>query len=46
MIAGSISGGLIALVDDADRTAELAINFRILGVILIVDLIWAISYTI
>lgn len=45
-IAGAISGALILLVGDPERTGELAINFRILGIILAIDLIWAISYTI
>lgn len=46
VIAGGISGGLILLVGDPERTGELAINFRVLGIILAIDLIWAISYTI
>ncbi len=44
-IAGGIAGGLILLVDDPDRTGELTFAFRILGVALTVDVLWAIGYT-
>ncbi|GAB2455186.1 hypothetical protein [Xylanimonas ulmi] len=45
-IASAISGGLIWWVDDASRTAELTVNFRIVGLILAIDTLWALSYTI
>ncbi|WP_018179570.1 hypothetical protein [Jongsikchunia kroppenstedtii] len=45
-IASGISGGLIVLVDDTERTRELTTNFRIVGIILVVDVLWAVSYTI
>jgi len=45
-IAGAISGGLILAVGDSSRTAELEVNFRILGIILAADVLWALSYTI
>ncbi|OJX97684.1 hypothetical protein EDD28_1853 [Salana multivorans] len=45
-VAGAIAGGLILLVGDPARTGALAATFRILGLILTIDLLWAISYTI
>ncbi|WP_336641830.1 hypothetical protein [Microbacterium sp. USHLN272] len=44
-IAAAILGGLIAIVAAPDRTAELVGFFRILGIVLAVDVIWAVSYT-
>ncbi|APF34602.1 hypothetical protein [Microbacterium paludicola] len=44
-IAASILGGLIVVVGDADRTSELLGFFPILGVIVGIDLLWAISYS-
>ncbi|MBN8880821.1 MAG: hypothetical protein J0H73_00705 [Salana multivorans] len=44
--AFAIAGGLILLVGDPARTGALAATFRILGLILTIDLLWAISYTI
>ncbi len=45
-IAGGISLGLIVLVGDPARTEELAVNFQILGLIIAIDVLWAVSYTI
>jgi len=45
-IAGAILGGLILLVGDPQRTAALEGFFRILGIIFVADLLWAVSYTI
>ena len=45
LIAGGILGGLVALVDDPVRTAELQGTFPVLGVVLAVEVFWAISYT-
>ena len=44
-IAAAILGGLITIVAAPDRTAELLGFFRILGIVLAVDVIWAVSYT-
>lgn len=44
-IAAGILGGLILVVGDPARTEQLLGFFRILGIIVAVDLIWAISYT-
>lgn len=44
-IAAGILGGLILVVAAPDRTAELLGFFPILGVIVAIDLVWAISYT-
>lgn len=46
LIAGGIIGGLVLVVGDPDRTAELQGTVAVLGVILGIDLLWAISYTI
>ncbi|QIM15367.1 hypothetical protein G7067_01390 [Leucobacter insecticola] len=45
-IAGGVSVLLIWVVGDPARTEELEVNFRILGIILVADLVWAVSYTI
>lgn len=45
-IAAAILGGMIWLVDDAARTTALAGTFRILGIILAIDVVWAVSYTV
>ncbi|WP_311258539.1 hypothetical protein [Microbacterium sp. WCS2018Hpa-9] len=45
-IAAGLLGVLIALVGDAARTAELLGFFPILGVIVAIDLLWAVSYSI
>jgi hypothetical protein len=45
-IASAISGGLIVLVNDSERTHALVTNFQIVGIILVVDFLWAVSYTI
>ncbi|SDQ56752.1 hypothetical protein [Microbacterium sp. cf332] len=44
-IAAAVLGGLILLVDDADRTSELVGFLPILAVIVGIDLLWAVSYT-
>lgn len=46
VIAAAILGGLIAVVGDSERTVELLGLFPILGVIVAIDLIWAVSYTV
>lgn len=46
LIAAGILGGLIALVADPERTAELQGTFALLGLVLGVEVLWAISYTI
>jgi hypothetical protein len=45
-IAAAILGGLILLVGDAERTAELLGFFPILGLIVGIDLLWAVSYSV
>jgi hypothetical protein len=45
LIAAGILGGLIALVADPERTAELQGTFALLGLVLGVEVLWAISYT-
>ncbi|MBT9257679.1 hypothetical protein KMZ30_19065 [Phycicoccus sp. KQZ13P-1] len=45
-IAGVILGLMILLVDDPGRTAALSGYFGILGIFLVVDVLWAVSYTI
>nr|WP_239528515.1 hypothetical protein [Microbacterium esteraromaticum] len=45
-IAAAILGAIILLVDDAERTAALSSYFGILGIVLAIDLIWALSYTV
>lgn len=44
-IAAAILYGLIVLVDDPARTAELAGFFPILGLVVVIDIIWALTYT-
>ncbi|WP_053386213.1 hypothetical protein [Leucobacter japonicus] len=44
-IAAAILGAIIAVVDDAARTAALSGFFRILGIIVVIECIWAVSYT-
>ncbi|GAA3032424.1 hypothetical protein [Microbacterium dextranolyticum] len=46
VIAGGLTWGLIVVANDPVSTAELLVNARILGVILVVDVVWALSYTI
>lgn len=46
LIAGGVLGGLILLVNDPSRTEALAGFFRILGIILAIDVFWAIGYTV
>ncbi|KHK96699.1 membrane protein [Microbacterium mangrovi] len=46
VIAAAILGSIILLVDDAERTAALSNWFGILGVILAIDVLWALSYTV
>lgn len=45
-VAAAILGGLILVVGDAERTSELLGFFPILGLIVVIDLVWAISYSI
>lgn len=45
-IAAIVLGGLIALVGDAERTSELLGFFPVLAVIVGIDLLWAISYSV
>ena len=45
-IAAAILGSIILLVNDAERTAALSGYFGILGIILAIDLVWALSYTV
>ncbi|RLP74580.1 hypothetical protein D9V32_12905 [Mycetocola tolaasinivorans] len=45
-IAAAILGGIILLVNDPERTDALSGFFRILGIVFVVDLLWAVSYTI
>lgn len=44
-IAAGILGGLVLVVAARDQTAELLGFFPILGVIVGIDLVWAVSYT-
>ncbi|MEJ6490384.1 hypothetical protein PQI23_11695 [Leucobacter sp. USCH14] len=44
-IAAAILGAIIALVDDPARTEALTGFFGILGVVLAIDVVWALSYT-
>ncbi|RBP68026.1 hypothetical protein DFO66_101250 [Brevibacterium sanguinis] len=46
VIAAAILGGIILLVDDAERTFALAEYFGVLGIIFVIDFIWALGYTI
>jgi len=45
-IASAIVGILVLLVGDAERTEGLLAGFRIVGIVLVVDFLWAVSYTI
>lgn len=45
-IAAAILGAIILLVGDPERTAALSGYFGILGIILAIDFIWALSYTV
>ena len=46
VISAATLGAIILLVNDAQRTAALWDFFRILGIILAIDFLWAVSYTI
>lgn len=46
LVAGGIIGGLVLLVGDPRRTEPLQGTVGVLGVVLGVELLWAISYTI
>jgi hypothetical protein len=46
LIAGGIIGGLVLVVGDPERTSELHGTVALLGVVIGVELLWAISYTI
>jgi len=46
LIAAAILGGLVLLVGDDARTAELRTTFPVLGVVLAVETLWAVSYTV
>lgn len=46
LIAGGILGSLIALVDDPERTSDLQGTFALLAVIIGVEILWALSYTV
>lgn len=45
-IAGAILGVTIWIVDDSSRTEALSGFFNILGVLVVIDVVWALSYTI
>ncbi|MEV7971807.1 hypothetical protein [Cellulomonas sp. NPDC089187] len=45
VIAAGLVGGLILIVDDRSRTDELLGLFPLLGLVVGIDLLWAISYT-
>lgn len=45
VIAAAILSAIILMVDDPSRTTALSGFFRILGIIVAIDLIWALSYT-
>lgn len=45
-VAGAILGAMILFVGDPGRTAALTHFFRILGIIVVVDTLWAVSYTV
>lgn len=45
-IAAAILGAIILLVNDSERTSALSGNFGILGIVLAIEFIWALSYTI
>lgn len=46
VIAAGILGAIVVLVGDAERTAALSGYFRILGIMVALEVIWALSYTI
>ncbi|MBT1544002.1 hypothetical protein [Curtobacterium aurantiacum] len=46
LIAGGVIGALVLVVGDPERTSELQGTVALLGVILGIELLWAISYTI
>jgi hypothetical protein len=46
IIAAVIPESLIGLVGDPDRTGELQSFFAVLGIVLAVELLWALSYPI
>jgi hypothetical protein len=46
LIAGGILGALIAVVDDPERTSDLRATFTVLGVVVGVEILWAVSYTV
>lgn len=45
-IAASVLGLLTVMVDDPARTAALTQLFPILGIVLAIDLVWAVSYSV
>ncbi len=45
-IAGAVLWGLITVVGVPERTAELQTFFPLLGLIVAIDLLWAVSYTV
>ena len=45
-IAAGILGIIILLVQDAERTSALSGIFGILGIVFVIEIVWAISYTI
>ncbi|MEO6866479.1 MAG: hypothetical protein ABI200_00480 [Gaiellales bacterium] len=45
-IAAGVLWALIAMVDDPSRTNDLANVYQLLGILLAIDLLWAISYTV
>lgn len=45
-LAATLLGAMIFVVNDPSRTESLAGYFRILGIILAVDVVWAVSYTV
>lgn len=45
VVAGALLGGLIVVVDDPVRTEALAGFFGVLVMIVAVDVVWAVSYT-
>jgi hypothetical protein len=46
LVAGGIVGGLVVLVGAPERTAELQGAVGVMGLVLGIDLLWAISYSI
>ena len=46
LVAGGILAALTAWVDDPDRTAALTAGYPLLAVLLGIELLWAVSYTI